>query len=392
MVNDNGARLTINGVYAKLPEGEFSVAEAWSGDIVGAEYYLPKGTPEDVLGYWYPDDKKGLVGNDTIAIPADAPSPRLAHEFLNFFLDKHWGYVNFADWNGYQPPMTSIVPDRLVQEGSSPRRSRPRSWTRRTSRSAISRASSRPRPMRFGSTPGARSRQVASDTETAPARAAGSATTRSRRRQGVRVPALVLAVVHPPGSPVAAAVLRPPVLRGPLGGIRNRRPAVPEPAARLPAVVVELRHLRHDRGEVLRRGPDLLRPADPNAALRRSREPDLPRARVRGRLLHRTARRTLEGSDPGAVDLAVLDQLPDADLRVAEPAAARRVHQRRGRPVRPVADHLDRPTDHGDPRARVRLHPVHDPAAVRVLGPHRPAACSRPAATWGPRRSRPSGA
>ena len=76
--------------------------------------------PRDVLGYWYPPDKKGLVGNDTIAIPADAPSPRLAHEFLNFFLDEHWGYVNFADWNGYQPPMNSIEPDRLVQEGVVP--------------------------------------------------------------------------------------------------------------------------------------------------------------------------------------------------------------------------------------------------------------------------------
>ena len=117
MVNSNGARLTINGTYAKLPEGEFSVSQAWSGDIVGAKYYLPKGTPEDVLGYWYPADKKGLVGNDTIVIPSGAKSPRLAHEFLNFFLDKHWGYVNFADWNGYQPPFTSIVPDRLVADG-----------------------------------------------------------------------------------------------------------------------------------------------------------------------------------------------------------------------------------------------------------------------------------
>jgi spermidine/putrescine transport system substrate-binding protein len=120
MINDNGARLTINGTYAKLPEGEFSVAQAWSGDIVGAKYYLPKGTPEDVLGYWYPPDKKGLVGNDTIVIPSDAPSPRLAHEFVNFFLDEHWGYVNFAGWNGYQPPMTSIVPERLVDEGVVP--------------------------------------------------------------------------------------------------------------------------------------------------------------------------------------------------------------------------------------------------------------------------------
>ena len=120
MINDNGARLTINGTYAKLPEGEFSVAQAWSGDIVGAKYFLPKGTPEDVLGYWYPPDKKGLVGNDTIVIPADAPSPRLAHEFLNFFLDEHWAYINFADWNGYQPPMNSIVPERLVDEGVVP--------------------------------------------------------------------------------------------------------------------------------------------------------------------------------------------------------------------------------------------------------------------------------
>jgi spermidine/putrescine transport system substrate-binding protein len=120
MVNDNGARLTINGTYAKLPEGEFTVSQSWSGDIVGAKWYLPKGTPVSVLGYWYPDDKKGLIGNDTITIPSDAPHPRLAHEFLNFFLDEKWGYENFADWNGYQPPFTSIVPERLISDGVVP--------------------------------------------------------------------------------------------------------------------------------------------------------------------------------------------------------------------------------------------------------------------------------
>jgi spermidine/putrescine transport system substrate-binding protein len=120
LVNDNGARLTINGAFAKLPEGEYTVAQSWSGDIVGAKYYLPKGTPESVLGYWYPDDNKGLIGSDTITIPVDAPHPRLAHEFLNFFLDEKWGYENFAGWNGYQPPFTSIVPDRLISEGVVP--------------------------------------------------------------------------------------------------------------------------------------------------------------------------------------------------------------------------------------------------------------------------------
>ncbi|MGZ8626091.1 MAG: extracellular solute-binding protein [Actinomycetota bacterium] len=120
MINDNGARLTINGTYARLPEGEFTVSQAWSGDIVGAKWYLPKGTTEDVLGYWYPEDKRGLIGNDTITIPASAQNPRLAHEFLNFFLDERWGYMNFSEWNGYQPPMTSIVPERLVDEGVVP--------------------------------------------------------------------------------------------------------------------------------------------------------------------------------------------------------------------------------------------------------------------------------
>ena len=117
MINDNGARLAINGTYVKLSEGEVTVSQSWSGDIVGAKYYLPKGTPESVLGYWYPDDRQGLIGNDTISIPVDAPHPRLAHEFLNFFLDEKWGYLNFADWNGYQPPFTSIDPDRLVADG-----------------------------------------------------------------------------------------------------------------------------------------------------------------------------------------------------------------------------------------------------------------------------------
>jgi spermidine/putrescine transport system substrate-binding protein len=120
LITENGAQLTVNGAYAKLPEGEFTVAQAWSGDMVGAKWYLPKDTPEDVLGYWYPPDKKGLVGNDLIVIPATAPSPRLAHEFVNFLLDEHWGYVNFVNWNGYQPPMTSIVPERLVDEGVVP--------------------------------------------------------------------------------------------------------------------------------------------------------------------------------------------------------------------------------------------------------------------------------
>jgi spermidine/putrescine transport system substrate-binding protein len=116
LVNDYGARLTINGAYAKLPEGEYTVAQSWSGDIVGAKWYLPREETTDVLGFWYPDDNRGLIGNDLIVVPTTSKSPALAHAFVNWFLDKRWGYVNFAQWNGYQPPFTSIDPTSLVDK------------------------------------------------------------------------------------------------------------------------------------------------------------------------------------------------------------------------------------------------------------------------------------
>ena len=119
-INDNKARLTINGVYAKLPAGDYTVAESWSGDIVGAQWYLPKGTGTDVLGFWRPETGKTMIGNDLLAIPTAAKNPRLAHEFINFFLDEKIGYENFINWNGYQPPFTSIDPTKLIDDGVVP--------------------------------------------------------------------------------------------------------------------------------------------------------------------------------------------------------------------------------------------------------------------------------
>jgi spermidine/putrescine transport system substrate-binding protein len=119
-INDNQARLTINGVYAKLPAGDYTVAESWSGDIIGAQWYLPKGASTDMLGYWRPETGKTMVGNDLLAIPKSAKNPRLAHEFINFFLDDKIAYDNFVNWNGYQPPQISIDPATLVDKGVVP--------------------------------------------------------------------------------------------------------------------------------------------------------------------------------------------------------------------------------------------------------------------------------
>jgi spermidine/putrescine transport system substrate-binding protein len=102
--------------YQKVPEGSAWIHQAWSGDFVSAQYYLPKGVDYTVLGYWYPEDKSGLVGSDLIAILRSSKNPVLAHQFLNFMLDEQNAYDNFVNFVGYQPPQNSINPDRLVAD------------------------------------------------------------------------------------------------------------------------------------------------------------------------------------------------------------------------------------------------------------------------------------
>ena len=148
-------------------------------------------------------------------------------------------------------------------------------------------------------------------------------------------------------------------------------PIFRSPAPRLPAVVLEHRAVRRDPRQGLRH----LQPGlHPHVPVRVHRERDLPGPGVRDRLLRRSVRRQAEGAPARAADLAVLDQLPDADAGVDQPARQRRVRQqgpdvpeRRG-PTRRLARG---PAQHRDPGSRVRLHPVHDPAAVRVPRPDR---------------------
>ena len=69
-------RTSINGTYVGLSEAKYDVHQAWSGDMIGAQYYLPAGTSPDVLGYWYPADHAGAVGNDLIVVPSSSREPR----------------------------------------------------------------------------------------------------------------------------------------------------------------------------------------------------------------------------------------------------------------------------------------------------------------------------
>src|SRR5215218_331596 len=45
--------------YIDLPEGKTWITQAWSGDMVNAQYYMPKGQSADVMRYWFPPDGRG---------------------------------------------------------------------------------------------------------------------------------------------------------------------------------------------------------------------------------------------------------------------------------------------------------------------------------------------
>jgi spermidine/putrescine transport system substrate-binding protein len=114
-------RYTIDGAYAKLPEGVFGIHQAWSGDMVNAPYYMPKGDDPSVLRYVWPPKAKGgaggYVSNDSLAVLNGAEHPVLGHMFLNYMLDDKVAIKNFS-WNAYQPPINALKPDTLVSDGT----------------------------------------------------------------------------------------------------------------------------------------------------------------------------------------------------------------------------------------------------------------------------------
>jgi spermidine/putrescine transport system substrate-binding protein len=113
MIDQVDVRYSINGAYKLLPENQYDVHMSWSGDIVAGWFYVSKDTAYQDLGYWFPEDRHGLIGNDTITIPANARNPVLAHYFLNYMLTAPTALDNFA-WVGYQPPQNEAEPGALT--------------------------------------------------------------------------------------------------------------------------------------------------------------------------------------------------------------------------------------------------------------------------------------
>ncbi len=117
-------RFTIDGAYAKLPEGKFGLHHAWSGDMVATPLYWPEGEDQSVARYLWPpkganSTTGGYIANDTLAVVRGAEHPVLAHLFLNYMLDEGNALKNFG-WVGYQPPQNGLDPDSLVAAGLVP--------------------------------------------------------------------------------------------------------------------------------------------------------------------------------------------------------------------------------------------------------------------------------
>ena len=104
-----------SGGYQTVAEGAATVHHAWSGDAVNAQSYLGENAAVDVLGYWFPSDRRGPVGTDTIAIPRSAEKPVLAHAFLNHMIDNDIALENFG-FTGYQPALSVVTPEKMVAD------------------------------------------------------------------------------------------------------------------------------------------------------------------------------------------------------------------------------------------------------------------------------------
>jgi spermidine/putrescine transport system substrate-binding protein len=100
--------------YIDLPEGKVSITGAWSGDLVNAQYYGPKGFDTSVLRYWSLP-VHAPVSNDLMVVLRSGKNPVLAHLFLDYLQEYSGAMENFG-WLGYQPPQKRVDAELLVKQ------------------------------------------------------------------------------------------------------------------------------------------------------------------------------------------------------------------------------------------------------------------------------------
>ena len=225
---------------------------------------------------------------------------------------------------------------------------------------------------------GARSRPVANVTDRrarARRRRRAAASTPSSTRAGAWYPRWYWPSFAAPGPVWLAVFFVLPFYVVLSRRVRHRGPDLPQPAPRVRALVVELRDVLTTLQKFTAGDQSTWTRLIRTLALRVRRQPHLPGGRLRRRLLRGALRRAV-----GKALFLVLLVAPFwisylmriyAWQSLLQPDGYvndfLRLHLRQG-PGRLAGGQAD----HGDPRARVRLHPVHDPAALRLPRPHQP--------------------
>jgi spermidine/putrescine transport system substrate-binding protein len=116
LTNLMNIKVEIEG-YHTIPEGATTIAQTWTGDMLGALQYLPEGTTSDVLGYWLPEP--AVINNDVMCVMSKAKNPVLAHLFIDYLLDKTNSITNFQ-FVGYQPAIDGVDGQSLIDQGLVP--------------------------------------------------------------------------------------------------------------------------------------------------------------------------------------------------------------------------------------------------------------------------------
>ncbi len=103
--------------YTDVPKGQAWLHQSWSGNVMDAFVFLPKGDTAPNLSYYWPGNTSGVPGmadNDLIVVLKSAKNPVLAHLFIDTVLDAQNAFMNFTTMTGYQMPQNTFTPDRMV--------------------------------------------------------------------------------------------------------------------------------------------------------------------------------------------------------------------------------------------------------------------------------------
>ncbi|KPQ06384.1 MAG: ABC-type putrescine uptake system substrate-binding component PotF [Rhodobacteraceae bacterium HLUCCA12] len=118
----NGVRDTVRYFHSSqyisdLANGEICLAVGWSGDVLQAADRAAEADAGVEVGYSIPNEGAHLWF-DMLAIPADAPNPEAAHEFINFLMEPEIAadIVNYVMFPNANASSTEFIDEEVLND------------------------------------------------------------------------------------------------------------------------------------------------------------------------------------------------------------------------------------------------------------------------------------